>query len=280
MLHQFPLMLGGMFRCRFRTLINTRLMHVSSVGVTPFSDRLTTFVLGVIALGICAPCVYAADDYTRARAAMVEEIADDARFTAPMTGRRGFKSAVMDVMNRVPRHEFVEPKLAKSAYENRPLPIGHGQTISQPYIVALMTDILDVEANDVVLEVGTGSGYQAAVLAELVREVYTIEIIPPLHASATGRLKRLGYDNVFTRVGDGYYGWPDKAPFDAIIVTAAASQVPPPLIDQLKRGGKMVIPVGGLFFTQQLMVVEKKADGAITNRQILPVAFVPLTGEH
>lgn len=245
----------------------------------PIPMRVLCGLLCALALGLCA-LQSNADAYERPRARMIDEIAADAAFTGSMTGRRGFKSEVTNVMGRVPRHEFVEPKLAKHAYENRPLPIGHGQTISQPYIVALMTDILDLQADDVVLEIGTGSGYQAAVLAELVRAVYTIEIIAPLQTAATERLKRLGYGNVSTRVGDGYYGWPDKGPFDAIIVTAAASQIPPPLIDQLKPGAKMVIPVGGLFFTQQLMLVEKKLDGSVTNRHLLPVAFVPLTGEH
>jgi protein-L-isoaspartate(D-aspartate) O-methyltransferase len=160
------------------------------------------------------------------------------------------------------------------------LPIGYGQTISQPYIVALMTDLLKVNSGDVVLELGTGSGYQAAILSGLVKRVYTIEIIEPLARQAKSRLARLGYGNVTTRLGDGYYGWPEYAPFDGIIVTAAASHVPPPLIEQLKPGGRMVIPVGDRFFTQQLLLVEKTADGQITTRQVLPVRFVPLTGEH
>jgi protein-L-isoaspartate(D-aspartate) O-methyltransferase len=163
---------------------------------------------------------------------------------------------------------------------NRPLPIGHGQTISQPYIVALMTELIAPEASDIVLEVGTGSGYQAAILAELVEHVYTIEIIEPLFSTATTRLGRLGYNNVTTRLGDGYYGWDAHGPFDAIVVTAAASHVPPPLIQQLKPGGRMVIPVGGRWMVQQLLIIEKTANDEIITKQIAAVRFVPLTGEH
>jgi protein-L-isoaspartate(D-aspartate) O-methyltransferase len=160
------------------------------------------------------------------------------------------------------------------------LPIGYGQTISQPYIVAIMTELLQLEADDRVLEIGTGSGYQAAVLAELARHVYSIEIIGGLAESARALLDSLGYQRVQTRVGDGYYGWEDQAPFDAIIVTAAADHVPPPLIKQLKPGGRMLIPVGSRFMTQQLVVVEKASDDSITTRLLMPVRFVPLTGEH
>jgi protein-L-isoaspartate(D-aspartate) O-methyltransferase len=180
----------------------------------------------------------------------------------------------------VPRHEFVPSAEVRYAYENRPLPIGHGQTISQPYIVALMTNLLRPGTGDTVLEIGTGSGYQAAVLARLTSRVHSIEIIEPLYREATGRLKRLGYGNVVTRSGDGYYGWPEAAPFDAIIVTAAANHIPPPLIRQLKPGGRMVIPVGASFLTQHLVLVEKTAEGGVTTRQLLPVRFVPLTGGH
>jgi len=183
-------------------------------------------------------------------------------------------------MGKVERHRFVPAGLAALAYLNRPLPIGHGQTISQPYIVALMTDLMKVKAGDKVLEIGTGSGYQAAILAELAGAVYSIEIIEAMGREAGERLKKLGCRNVKTKVGDGYYGWPEAAPFDAIMVTAAASHVPPPLIRQLKPGGRMVIPLGTQFMTQSLMLVEKKRDGSVTNRQILPVRFVPLTGGH
>lgn len=187
---------------------------------------------------------------------------------------------VLAAMRAVPRERFVPEARRDEACADHPLPIGAGQTISQPYIVALMTDLLDPQPDDAVLEVGTGSGYQAAVLAELVRRVTTIEIIPALGESARERLARLGVSNVEVIVGDGYYGWKRGAPFDGIVVTAAASRIPPPLIEQLKPGGRMVIPVGGAFLTQQLMLVEKDAAGKITTRQLLPVRFVPLTGRH
>jgi protein-L-isoaspartate(D-aspartate) O-methyltransferase len=166
------------------------------------------------------------------------------------------------------------------AYLNRPLPIGHGQTISQPYIVAIMTDLLDIESGQRILEIGTGSGYQAAILAELGTRVWSIEIIPELGEQAKTRLQRLGYDQVKVRLGDGYYGWPEHAAFDAIIVTAAANHVPPPLLQQLKAGGKMIIPVGSPFSTQQLLLITRGENDEFITRQILPVRFVPLTGKH
>ena len=186
----------------------------------------------------------------------------------------------MAAIARVPRHEFVPAEQRPHAYANRPLPIGHGQTISQPYIVALMSDLIKPQAGHRVLELGTGSGYQAAMLAELTGQVYSIEIIEALGTQAAERLSRLGYDNVTTRIGDGYYGWEEHAPFDAIVVTAAASHVPPPLVAQLKPGGRMVIPVGSRFLTQQLVLIEKDPGGQLITQQILPVKFVPLTGEH
>jgi len=222
----------------------------------------------------------AADEYAAAREHMLEAVRQTARSAGAATGESGLSPAVLEAMGRVPRHEFVPPEEVPRAYENHPLPIGYGQTISQPYIVALMTDLLDVAAGDVVLEVGTGSGYQAAVLAELVHEVYTVEIIEPLAEQAQARLARLRYDRVSVRHGDGYYGWQAHAPFDGIVVTAAASHVPPPLVRQLKPGARMVIPVGGRFMVQQLVLVQKSPEGRVSTRQILPVRFVPLTGEH
>ena len=219
----------------------------------------------------------AADPFAAQRARMIAEIEEDVRWTSSDIGRNALDPKVMRVLATVPRHQFVPRSLQSAAYDNRPLPIGHGQTISQPYIVALMTDLLNVDGDDVVLEVGTGSGYQAAVLSKLVKSVYTIEIVQPLAKQAAARLHALGYGNVSIRHGDGYEGWTEAAPFDAIIVTAAASHIPPPLIRQLKPGGRMVIPVGGPFATQTLMLVEKTADGKVTSRQILPVRFVPLT---
>jgi protein-L-isoaspartate(D-aspartate) O-methyltransferase len=220
------------------------------------------------------------DDYAEPRARMVEVIEHHARGISSTLDRRSLAARVLEVMRTVPRHAFVPEGSRRRAYADRPLPIGYGQTISQPFIVALMTHLLDVEPDDAVLEVGTGSGYQAAVLSPLAARVCSIEIIPELGHSAAERLQRLGYDNVRTRVGDGYYGWQDCGPFDGIVVTAAASHVPPPLIRQLKPGGRIAIPVGGPFATQQLMLVEKDADGRITTRQLLPVRFVPLTRQR
>jgi len=236
-----------------------------------------------VLLAVFAPGSGAAaeeDEYASAREGLIRQIEEHVRATRQYIDKQQLDPKVMETLRTVPRHEFVPPSLKKFAYENRPLAIGHGQTISQPYIVALMTDLLEVQPSDRVLEVGTGSGYQAAVLARLARQVYTIEIIEPLAREAADRLTRLAIANIETRSGDGYYGWPEVAPFDAIVVTAAASHVPPPLIKQLKVGGRMVIPVGSGFQTQQLLLVTKAGDDTITARQILPVAFVPLTGRH
>jgi len=186
---------------------------------------------------------------------------------------------VLSAMRTVPRHEFVLPDTLAEAYEDHPLPIGHGQTISQPYIVAYMCELARLQETDRVLEVGTGSGYHAAVMAQIAGEVYTVEIVPELAAHAGDTIARLGYRNIHVRQADGYHGWKEAAPFDAIIVTAAAEHVPPPLIEQLRDGGRMVIPLGHPFFTQQLVVVEKER-GLVSSRQVLPVRFVPLTGGH
>ncbi|MBF8269385.1 MAG: Protein-L-isoaspartate O-methyltransferase [Gammaproteobacteria bacterium] len=211
---------------------------------------------------------------------MVDEIQDMVRDTSEYLGKDSLSERVMQAIAKVHRHEFVPETLRPAAYENRPLPIGEEQTISQPYIVALMTDLADIQPDARVLEVGTGSGYQAAILAELALHVYTIEIIEPLGERARTTLARLGYENVSVRVGDGYHGWAEHAPFDAILVTAAPEQVPQPLIDQLKPGGKLIIPVGSPYRTQSLKVLEKHADGSIHTRDVLPVGFVPLTGDH
>ncbi|MCL4693944.1 MAG: protein-L-isoaspartate(D-aspartate) O-methyltransferase [Candidatus Hydrogenedentes bacterium] len=235
------------------------------------------------AIAPCAALVFAmsvpafAQDsprFVEARERMVkEDIAKDGFF-----GRRGVTdTAVLNAMRTVPRHEFVSESQQNQAYADTPLPIGHGQTISQPYIVALMTELLDVDADDVVLEIGTGSGYQAAVLAEIVEKVFTIEIVEPLAMSAKKRLAELEYDNVETKSGDGYFGWKEHAPYDGIVVTAAASHIPPPLVEQLKPGARMVIPVGPPFGNQQLFLLEKNPDGTVTQRSVLAVRFVPLT---
>lgn len=229
----------------------------------------------LLAAALAAPVAAAATteaEHAASRRAMVEEITSDRR---DLPAR--FDPRVKEVIARVPRHLFVPPAQRPHAYENRPLPIGHGQTISQPTIVALMTDLLQLGKDDRVLEIGTGSGYQAAVLAELVRSVYTIEIVEPLGLEARERLARLGYRNVEVRIGDGYKGWEEHAPFDAIMVTAGADQVPPPLLQQLKPGGRMVIPVGPAHSIQYLTVIEKRADGSIHSRKVTPVRFVPFT---
>ncbi len=231
-------------------------------------------------LGLLAAPAPAQDPYAAARAQLVREIEGDVRRTAELLKREALHDDVLDAMNSVPRHRFVPPGEVDRAYLNRPLPIGHGQTISQPYIVALMTDLLDVAAGDRVLEIGTGSGYQAAVLAALGVDVWTIEIIEPLATSAERRLADLGYDRVRVRHGDGYYGWPEQAPFDGIVVTAAASHIPPPLVRQLKVGGRMIIPVGSRFAVQELILVTRAGEDEFSARQVLPVRFVPLTGGH
>ncbi len=233
-------------------------------------------VLAAIAISAAAE----EPDYAIERAAMVRTIVSYSAEVNLATGRDRITQGVLEAMGIVPRHEFVPEGVRRQAYADRPLPIGYGQTISQPFIVALMTDLLQVGPNDVVLEIGTGSGYQAAVLARLAREVHTIEIVPALADAAAQRLQRLGYVNVATRLGDGYYGWQEAAPFDGIIVTAAASQIPPPLIQQLKPGGRMVIPVGAPFALQYLVLVEVDGERKVRTRQLLPVQFVPLAGRN
>jgi protein-L-isoaspartate(D-aspartate) O-methyltransferase len=238
------------------------------------------FTCAWLLLGLACVTRAADDPYTVERAKLVEEVAALAAYTGNETGRDKLEARVLDALAKVPRHRFVPDDQEKYAYRNRPLPIGYGQTISQPYIVALMTDLLNVKPGQRVLEIGTGSGYQAAILAELGAEVYTIEIVEPLGKRAEATLAAVGYGKVKVRVGDGYFGWEAHAPFDAIIVTAAASHVPPALVTQLKPGGRMVIPVGAQFLTQHLQLVEKEADGSVVSKQTLPVRFVPLTGGH
>ncbi|HEX5768819.1 MAG TPA: protein-L-isoaspartate(D-aspartate) O-methyltransferase [Burkholderiales bacterium] len=217
-----------------------------------------------------------AQDYASQRARMVAEV--DAMYTETRaeTGLSAMSAAVRNALGKVERHRLVPPGEASRAYRNHPLPIGAGQTISQPYIVALSTDLLNPTPADVVLEVGTGSGYQAAVLAEIVSRVYSIEIIPALGSEARKRLEELDYRNIEVRIGDGYAGWPEKAPFDGIVVTAAAPRVPQALVDQLKPGGRMVIPVGASGDIQYLKLLTKRADGGVDEKRVLPVRFVPL----
>jgi protein-L-isoaspartate(D-aspartate) O-methyltransferase len=217
-----------------------------------------------------------ADPLAREREALLDVIREEARETARWTGRDSFSAAVMRAMAGVPREEFVPEPLRRHAYANQPLPISGGQTISQPYIVALMTDLIDPSPDDVVLDVGTGSGYQAAVVSRLVRQVYGIEVRDDLAAAAAERLHRLGYANVEVRAGDGNAGWPEHAPFDGIIVAATAPSVPPALVEQLRPGGRMVIPVGLRGGEQHLVRIVKDAAGQVQERTMLPVAFVPL----
>ncbi len=217
-----------------------------------------------------------ADLFAGPRAAMVEVVSSEVLWTNRYLGKTALDHRVLQALRTVPRHEFVPPGMRDQAYENRPLPIGHHQTISQPYIVAIMTDLLHPRPGDRVLEIGTGCGYQAAVLSGLVAKVYSIETVADLSAEAGERLRRLGYTNVELRQGDGYLGWPEEAPFDAIIVTAAAPDLPEALVKQLKPGGRMVIPLGHRAGDQALNLVRKGEDGTIDRRVVLPVAFVPM----
>jgi protein-L-isoaspartate(D-aspartate) O-methyltransferase len=236
---------------------------------------------GVIIFIASVSSLLSADDsYQKARQKLVSEIVSDVQETSIYLDKDALDPRVIEVMATVPRHEFVPLLQRPLAYLNRPLSIGHGQTISQPYIVAVMTDMLKPKPDHRVLELGTGSGYQAAILSQLVKDVYSIEIVRPLGEQAKQRFLSLNYANIHSRVGDGYYGWPEAAPFDSIIVTAAASHIPPPLLKQLKPGGRMVIPVGSYFTVQSLVIVEKDNKGNLTTRQTLPVRFVPLTGGH
>ncbi len=235
------------------------------------------FILATFLVLIAIPS-HSADKFDDDRKWMVKTQIDAEGIT---DGRIGVKNrSVLEAMRRVLRHEFVPDRYKSQSYVDMPLPIGYDQTISQPYIVAYMTELLDPKKEHKVLEVGTGSGYQAAVLAELVKHVYTIEIIKELGESAEERLKRLEYKNVTVKIGDGYFGWEEHAPYDAIIVTAAPDHIPPLLLHQLKPGGKLVIPVGGRFRVQNLTLVQKTEAGSVMTRQVMPVVFVPLTGKH
>lgn len=236
--------------------------------------RFSTYLIGAFFLALsltgaagCNDKVSPDTTFAQARKKMVE---------SQIKGRDITDKRVLAAMEKVERHRFVPIDQQSSAYEDRPLPIGQGQTISQPYIVALMTQLLKLKGNEKVLEIGTGSGYQAAVLAELAGEVYSIEIVELLGKTAEARLNEMGYNNAFVRIGDGYLGWPDKAPFDGIIVTCAPDKIPQPLIDQLAEGGRMVIPVGT--YAQELVLVEKKG-GKVTQKDVIPVVFVPMTGD-
>ena len=241
-------------------------------GTRGTGGRWRRWVLGLLcahATACAAPASGTGADAAAQRQHMVER---------QLAGRGIDDARVLEAMRKVPRHRFVPEELAGQAYWDQPLPIGHDQTISQPYIVALMTQLARPQPGDRVLEIGTGSGYQAAVLAELASEVYSIEIVTPLAKRAALLLRRLGYSNFAVRSGDGYAGWPELAPFDAIVVTAAPERVPAPLLEQLRPGGRMVIPVGPIHAVQELRVIEKRADGSLRERAVTPVRFVPLTG--
>jgi protein-L-isoaspartate(D-aspartate) O-methyltransferase len=248
-------------------------------GLDAMLRRSLLLAAALIAAVSCPWTAQAQDDHAERRQRMVEVIERYAWHLEAELGARKIDKRVLEAMGVLPRHLFVPEDRRREAYADRPVPIGHGQTISQPLIVAFMTHLLEVEPDDVVLELGTGSGYQAAVLAKLVKSVCSIEIIPDLGNTAAEVLGSLGLDNVRTRIGDGYYGWPECGPFDAIVVTAAAGHIPPPLVAQLKPGGKMIIPVGSPYVTQQLVLIDKLADGRVTTRQMLAVRFVPLVRE-
>ncbi|MFN2439052.1 MAG: protein-L-isoaspartate(D-aspartate) O-methyltransferase [Chitinophagaceae bacterium] len=224
-------------------------------------------ILSFILLCTILLCAFQEDPYKKKREELVVNTIE----------KRGIKNnTVLKSMKTVKRHLFVPENNISNAYDDRPLPIGYGQTISQPFIVAYMTEAINPKPEYKVLEIGTGSGYQAAVLAEIIKEVYTIEIVPELGNAAAARLKKLGYNNVNVKISDGYFGWKEHAPYDAIIVTAAAEFIPPPLIEQLKEGGKIVIPIGSPFMNQMLMLIEKKGK-KVTTKSLLPVVFVPFT---
>jgi len=237
----------------------------------PLASRIITVCLAVIALPGASACLAETAEQKKAREQMAER----------QIAARGIESKeVLNAMRQVPRHKFVPESMAGLAYDDNPLPIGHGQTISQPYIVAYMTEHLEAKPKDKVLEIGTGSGYQAAILSEIVDEVYTIEIIPELAKQAKQRLAEMKFDNVHVKHADGYHGWEEHAPFDAIIVTAAAPYVPPPLKNQLKPGGRMIIPVGTRMGHQQLVVLTKEEDGSFSTNRLIPVRFVPFTRQE
>ncbi len=240
--------------------------------------RLWHLLAALVLVGAMTGPALAEDNrWAPARQQMVRTIQAYSAMLPEVIAAGGISQAVLDVMGQVPRHRFVPERIADSAYEDRPLPIGLGQTISQPLIVALMTHLLQAGPEATVLEIGTGSGYQAAVVSPLVKRVCTIEIIPKLGETAAKRLAELGFANVETRIGDGYFGWQECGPFDGILVTAAAGHVPPPLIQQLKPGGRMVIPVGSVYGPQYLTLVEKSDEGRVKTRQLMAVRFVPLT---
>jgi len=247
----------------------------------PISYRHSgSLIIGALLLLVACSCLLdparASDRFRDSREQMIRLIEADVRFTSEYLKQSSLEARVLDAMARVPRHEFVPPQVVDLAYQNRPLPIGHGQTISQPYIVAIMTDLLDIEAGQRILEIGTGSGYQAAILAACGCDIYSVEILRGLGLQAAERLRGLGYDNVQTMIGDGYDGWREQAPFGGIVVTAAPPRIPPPLLEQLAHGGRLVIPIGRA--GQELVTITRTAEGH-ERRPVTPVRFVPMTGK-
>ena len=236
--------------------------------------------LPAVAAFLIGPLACAQQPYAPERDALVREIQEQVAGLSDELGTDRLDPAVVEAMRRVPRHAFVPPPLRFEAYGNHPLPIGHGQTISQPFIVAIMSHLLGVEPGDKVYELGTGSGYQAAVLAEMGVEVWSVEIVPELAARAESVLAELGYDKVHVRAGDGYLGWPEAAPFDGVIMTAALDHVPQPLVEQLKPGARLIMPIGDTPWGQQLVVMAKTEAGTLERRDLLPVRFVPVTGDN
>jgi protein-L-isoaspartate(D-aspartate) O-methyltransferase len=232
----------------------------------------------LLAIVLAGPTWADDDEFAPLRSRMVEQIRDYARVIHDMHGVPGVNGAVLEVMARVPRHRFVPEPLRSLAYQDRPLPVGQGQNIAQPYIIALMTSLARITRDDVVYETGTGAGNHAAVLADLAKHVYSVEVIEPLAMRAARLLGDMGYANVHTRIGDGYFGWPEKGPFDVIIVKEAIDHVPPPLLRQLKAGGRLVAPIGPLHDTQNLTLIEKGSNGEIATTNVLEVRFSPLQG--
>jgi protein-L-isoaspartate(D-aspartate) O-methyltransferase len=260
------------------------LEHIMPILRKPVAGPRGVALAARLGLALAAPALAGmggspVEDLAAARDRLVQEVEADVRQTSTYLGTDRLDPAVIRALRTVPRERFVPGTLRGLAYANRPLPIGQGQTISQPYIVAVMSHLIAIKPGDRVYELGTGSGYQAAVLAEMGAEVYSVEIVPELARGAAAVLTDLGYGKVHVRAGDGYLGWPEAAPFDAVIVTAAGPEIPRPLVDQLRPGGRLVMPLGGAVETQQLVVVTKQADGSLHTRNVLPVRFVPITGE-
>lgn len=265
-------------QARFLLQIMSKAEAAVADGIMGYSERIDVLASHHAAAAAPELATHASMAGMRANQRMLEEIEREVHYTRQLLGLDHLSAPVQAALLQVPRHAFVPDSLQDAAYDNGPLPIGDGQTISQPYIVAIMTELLALKPEHQVLEIGTGSGYQAAILAQIVRQVYSMEIIDTLARRATQRLKHLGFHNIQIRSGDGYSGWPEASPFDAIMITAATAAVPPPLFDQLASGGRLIAPLD-LGFDQELVLFNKSPQGALSQRKLLPVAFVPLTGK-